>query len=213
MSLNFLFQGLLTFYLISSEMIVNYKISMRFEDFCTLKTMTFPNQPDKDTLLTDSLVIQEADVKMIVISKYINDSILNPDRIIFYPLYISQEIQIFNKNKLLRSYFPIQDSITIITSAGNKISVVGNAIVQIGIIRGMDNYFFTIEGYGGCNSCPEYLEILNELGKTLFLTYHDKTYVYKNIGNLELILEENDIDETLFHEGKYLTKRINPLKY
>lgn len=71
--------------------------------------------------------------------------------------------------------------------------------------------FFYIEGYGGCSNCPEYSELVNKKGEAIFLTYHDTEKEYHSIGDLASALNLAGINEQNFSQGKFLTKRIEPI--
>jgi len=162
--------------------------------------------PNKDTAS-----LKDGDYKIMIITTYLVDSLNSNAPMWFYPLFLDQNIQLFYKDKIVYLGPHKVKKISVWTANHDSLVILENAIVEVGIIDGDKNRFFSIEGYGGCNSCPEYREILNNKGESLFLTYHDLNKTFMQRGVLMDVLRLNGIDQQKYRKGEFLKKRIEPL--
>lgn len=158
----------------------------------------------------DSVCLEDGKYKFTLIQKYLLDSLIPEQKVDFYPLITKQTIKLHIDNKIIYNSDHKVKSVNVKTQRGN-VNILSNVIMQIGLIKGRSDMFFCIEGYGGCNTCTEYSEIINSKGQSIFLLYSNYQKTYLSNGNLQEVLKKNGIDQKAYRSGDYLFKRTNPV--
>lgn len=144
--------------------------------------------------------------KIQLITKYINDSTGTNETLDLFPLIIKQELLFFNKGKIIGQSNYNPNKIIVHSAHNGNVIILENHITDIGIIKGNNEYFYCINGYGGCSTCSEYSSINNSTGKAVYLLYKDYLKIFLKKGKLLEVLQYYGIDKKKYLQRKYLKK-------
>lgn len=84
-----------------------------------------------------------------------------------------------------------------------RVSVLSVYLNEIGIIPGKNQYMFVLHGYGGCDGCKMYIEIMNEAGNMLYSQLSDKSKVYSESGDFRKVVDQAGFSLKDYLAGHY----------
>ena len=175
--------------------------------FIAKKIDKVKNQKDFEVIYkTKSLKLNG--YKFVVASSIINDSLKENSYFYSCPLFLKQTIKIYKKNKLILKRNHISKRIDVTSYHGKKLNVIENRITEIGIIDTEKGVLFYINGWGGCDDCSTYLEVIDNYGKTIYLDYSDKYNVFKSKGDYRNFLKKYKVSNEKFRTGNFLKTKI-----
>ncbi|MEO6884098.1 MAG: hypothetical protein ABI199_08750 [Bacteroidia bacterium] len=169
----------------------------------------------KDSIYTYEKDISNGEYSLSVRTTCLNDSVKPEETNIFNPVVLKQEMIFMKKNKIIyERKFPALE-ITQMVYNYKKVKMCENVIYEIGLISGLKIPFYTVYGYGGCNSCSEYFGYFTLDGKLLWEYYGVKGgwegrggKTYLKIGN-DKTIKEFDIPDSLYPQHLKIVEVYN----
>jgi len=136
-------------------------------------------------LYSDSINVGEYSLK--IVSYYLQGSVQS-DQKHFFPSICVEQTLFFLKNNIVSKKCNYQvKKVAQMVESGQKIKMLENVIVEIGVVEGKYGSVFVIGGYGGCNSCSELDGVFSMKGEKLYLLYRERNIEFENFGNLDSI--------------------------
>lgn len=131
------------------------------------------------------------------------DSVIKSESNLFNPVCIKQELFFFQEGSILKKIdYPV-NKIKQVVFSGNKIEMLENVIINIGVIDGKRGSLFSVKGYGGCNSCSEFYGLYSLKGELLWYSYAKKNEVFNQFGDFNQIIHQYGIKENIIFESSY----------
>lgn len=128
----------------------------------------------------------------------------------YFPIYCTKQRLLFHdsSNKApLEIILPVK-KISKNLDSGKKLEVLENEIIYIGVIKGKNDFFYTLIGDGGCNECSELYALFTKNGELKYLDYFESDTIYIQSGNLDSVCSNLGISKEIFSERTYRKKRI-----
>ncbi len=154
---------------------------------------------------TNIIVIKKDDYIIKAETIFMKDSVLGSDTNVFSPICIDQYL-IFTHNDtvLKRVRYPAK-KIWQKTYNSQNVLMLENVIFNIGIINGKYGSLLAVNGYGGCNSCSEFLGLYSMKGDLLYESYVHLNQTITLVGNPQQTLKKYGIPDSIFLKGIYGT--------
>ncbi len=140
---------------------------------------------------------------LVVKTLYNKDSVSVDEPNLFNPICFSQELIFMFKDSITKRILQSVKKIKQKTYNGRELLMLENVITDIGIVIGKKGVLFAINGYGGCNSCSEYYGLYSLDGNLLFYSYGTTYNKFDSMGNLEDVLKQFGIDDTIYLQQTY----------
>lgn len=147
--------------------------------------------------------------KLKLISIFINDSVSSNETNMFNPICLSQIICFSINDSMVYSAPQPVRYITQMNNQGKKILMMENVVNEIGFLEGKEGLLFSIEGYGGCNSCTEYRALYNDKGEIVYCRYSNQKTVYSKIGELQSVLKKYGIESSTYQSGDFTKAKVS----
>lgn len=159
---------------------------------------------------SDSTTVLEDDYKIQIISDLLCDSLDVSETPWFFMPFSNQTIKLYYQGKLILEREHQSKKEEVVNRLNQKVDILENVIVEIGIIPGRQEKLFYINGYGGCTDCTEYLELFDRSGKSFYVSYFDKKDAFIKKGDLQEVLFRFGINDQKFSRGEFSKKRVEP---
>jgi hypothetical protein len=150
--------------------------------FPSKKIIKTDNYKDGDTLSYQTTLEANSIYSITIKTVYIyNKAYINNDWVSDLNNVVTLQKIIFKKNQqiLVQRKFNVKKYK--INNNNRTLYFLDNVIREVGIVKGDKGAFYKIYGFGGCNSCSEFLGYFSLDGKLLYKIYTSKmdNYAYK----------------------------------
>jgi hypothetical protein len=174
-----------------------------------LADTTAPKKPSEQagtpaicTMDTSTLRVGQGEI--IVISDILMDSIGKGERHWVFPINKSQHVSILFKGREVYSENHDLETLRIQTANSGIQDVLGNWIVVTSIYSTSKGLLFQLNGWGGCDWCTEFTQLIDTTGSVVYVHHHAKRREITRFGNLESILKAYEIDDEEYsHRGPH----------
>lgn len=150
--------------------------------------------------MMDTARLRVGQGEIIVISDILMDSIGEGERNWVYPIHKSQHVSILFRGREVYAQNHDLETLRIQTAKSGIQDVLGNWIVVTSIYSTSKGLLFQLNGWGGCDWCTEFIQLIDSTGRVVYVDHHAKRREITRFGNLESILKAYEIDAEEFRK-------------
>ncbi|MHB8205942.1 hypothetical protein [Mucilaginibacter sp.] len=102
----------------------------------------------------------------------------------------------------------------IVKKFNKKVNFLDDVIREVGFVKGSKGGFYKIYGFGGCNSCSEYLGYYSMTGNLLYKIYTSRMDNYSYLfGNFDQVMAKYGIPDSLLKSNSINVVSVFPPQY
>jgi hypothetical protein len=157
-----------------------------------------------DSIFITDTSISFKNYSLKVLSTIQNDRVESTDSNFFNPVVLKQQLQFLQNGKIIKEIEYPTNKVLLKVTGGNYVKMLENVLFNIGVVEGSKGSLYVLNGYGGCNSCTEYIGFFSLEGEILWYSYANTQTVFGAFGDLNKVLEKYNIPkEIVFSNKKY----------